>query len=283
MRGLGLHYYSSNNPTVDLGCLASPAPQGQSQTVTLTGYVKIFAHGNDSSNVKVEMFQEGPNGSLGAPVGTPYVTPTMSPMALNETWSMLCPTGGCYLEPFSYMSVPTETPLIIKTSDATTPGGGGTWADLYDYNIYIANTAVMGGMATYNPSAVEATDLNTIASVALGTKIMPGMGVLAGEVHDCGDVRLSGATVDTDQAHEGPMFYFNTDESNPLPDTSRSQQNLGTSDLGLFGALNLAAGSVRVSATGVYNGQVTLLGTYVVQIFPGAVTALSFRGRRPFQ
>jgi hypothetical protein len=26
-----------------------------------------------------------------------------------------------------------------------------------------------------------------------------------------------------------------------------------------------------------------LLGTYVVQVFPGAVTALSFRGRRPYQ
>jgi hypothetical protein len=80
------------------------------------------------------------------------------------------------------------------------------------------------------------------------------------------------------------MFYFSDDESDPLPDLERQTSDQGTSTLGLFGALNLATGTpTRVSATGVVNGQLTLLGTYVVQLFPGAVTALSLRGRRPFQ
>lgn len=59
---------------------------------------------------------------------------------------------------------------------------------------------------------------------------------------------------------------------------------LGTSKLGLFGALNFVTGTpIRLSAIGKYQGKTVLLGTHVVQVFPGAVTALSFRGRRPSQ
>jgi hypothetical protein len=206
---------------------------------------------------------------------------------------------GCNLRAYHIANVPTYTPLIMKTSDAT---GSGLWADLYDYNVYILDPTTFGtsdpnckagttvGMTEiqpppcYNASAVASTDINSVAAAALGTSINPSEGVLAGEVHDCGDIRLSGATVDTDQPHQGPMFYFSSDESNPLPDLERQASDQGTSVLGLFGALNLATGTpTRVSATGFVNGQLTLLGTYVVQLYPGAVTALSLRGRRPFQ
>ena len=67
-----------------------------------------------------------------------------------------------------------------------------------------------------------------------------------------------------------------------VPDKSRGA--LGTSKLGLFGTLNLPTGQpIRISAVGKSSGQTVLLGTYTVQTFPGAVTALSFRGRRPWQ
>jgi hypothetical protein len=35
--------------------------------------------------------------------------------------------------------------------------------------------------------------------------------------------------------------------------------------------------------TSLDRGQTVLLGAHVIQTFPGAVTALSFRGRRPWQ
>jgi hypothetical protein len=297
VRGTGLHYYSSTSPTVDLGCLTTPGATGTPSPVTLSGYVKLFADGQDSQGVKIEVFQEGPEGALGASVGS-YTT-TMKDAPVVESWSSKCVAPGCNLRTYHIPNVPTYTKLIMKTSDAN---GSGLWADLYDYNIYITDPMTFGttdpnckagapiGMGTsqpppcYNATAVAATDINAVAATALGSGINPSQGVLAGEVHDCGDVRLSGATVDTDQPHQGPMFYFTNDESNPLPDTERGLGDQGTSVLGLFGALNLNTGiPTRVSATGYYNGQLTLLGTYVVQLFPGAVTALSLRGRRPFQ
>jgi hypothetical protein len=173
--------------------------------------------------------------------------------------------------------VPTETPLLIVTKDA----GGAKWSELVDYNIYFFNSSVDSMMQVhYDASAVATTDINTVATAAGGFTIKPQDGVIAGEVHDCGDIRIEGATVDTDTAHEGQMFYFSNDEGDPLPDASR----LATSNLGLFGALNFASGTpIRISATGRIGGQDVLLGTHVVQTFPGAVTALSLRGRRPYE
>jgi hypothetical protein len=282
-RGTGLHYFSSTDATVDLGCLSAPATAGASKTITLKGNVRLFSSGNDSANVKIEIYKQGDNGALGALVGAAFTTSSddVKDPAITETWSTKCPTEGCKLRSYSYANVPTETPLIIKTSDAS--GSASQWSDLYDYNVYVANSVVgTDNTATYNPSAVASTDVNTVASAAGGFTIDPTKGVLAGEVHDCSDVRLAGAMVDTDVAHESDVFYFGENEADPLPDASRAQQ--GTSHLGLFGMLNLAAGQpIRISAVGISGGQTVLLGTYTVQTFPGAVTALSFRGRRPFQ
>jgi hypothetical protein len=202
------------------------------------------------------------------------------PLMPKPEWLKKCPDGGCTFRGFSYAGIPTETPLIIKTSDA---GDGSSWAQFYDSNVFFANSAVTtGDVVAYDPSAVAATDINTVASAAGGFTPKPDKGLIAGEVHDCGDVRVSGATVDTDVAHEGDMFYFGENESDPLPDKSRG--SLGTSKLGLFGTLNVATGTpIKMSAVGKVNGQTILLGTYTVQAFPGAVTALSFRGRRPWQ
>jgi len=281
-RATGLVYFSApnNDKTIDFSCLDMPKAQGTPQMVTMDGYLKLFSHGADSVGVKIEIYQEGANGALGALVGQ-AVTTGMSdacqmpkPTVLNA-----CPMpDGCCFRHFTYANVPTETPLIIKTSDATMSQ---KWAELYDYNVYLSNDEVKNGMVYYEPSAVAFTDPGVVAAVVNGSP-KADRGLLAGEVHDCANVRLAHATVFTSTAPEGDMFYFTENESDPLPDASRASAGQGTSHLGLFGALNYPTGMpIRVSATGVLNGKVTLVGTHVVQMFPGAVTALSLRGRRP--
>lgn len=279
-RGTGLNRYSSDDPTVNLGCLDTPAPLGTPKTITLKGHVRLFSSGEDSKGVKIEIFTKNEDGSPGTLVGAPTTTSDSDADVKTETFLKKCPDGGCTLRAYTYAGVPTETPLIVKTSDAT---GGAQWAALYDYDIYFANDKVQAGdTIEYEPSVVAATDINTVASAAGGFTVKQDKGLLAGEVHDCGDVRLSGATVDIDAAHEADMFYFGENEADPLPDKSRG--SLGTSKLGLFGTLNVTTGvPIRISAIGNYGGQTVLLGTTTVQTFPGAVTALSMRGRRPWQ
>jgi hypothetical protein len=271
-------YYQSGAP--DLSCLASAPSAGTSQMVTLTGYVWLFASGLDSSGVKVEVFKENnPNtdGSIGAMVGS-YTTKMTDPAYPQDTtWSSKCPSG-CQFRQYTIPNVPTETALIIKTSDT----GSGMWATLYDYNVFFASSAVSNGMVTYDATAAAATDLGVVAGT-VGLTPDSSKGMLAGEVHDCADVRVSGATVGTSVPPEGQVFYLTGNEGNPLPDQSAH----ATSDLSLFGGINYPTGTpIRVTAVArdpAASGKDLMLGTYVVQVYPGAVTALALRGRRPWQ
>jgi hypothetical protein len=292
----GLHRYSapsgSDPSKVDLSCLKGGTSLGTSQNVTLTGYVWLFSSGQDSQGVKVEVFTENhpttPDGTISASAVGSYTTSGSDPTdPTDTTWNSKCP-GGCSYRQYTIQNVPTETPLVIKTSDA----GGGQWATLYDYNVYFKSSDVQNGTVTYDATAVAGPDLTTVAGT-VGETIKNGQGLLAGEVHDCSDVRVFGATVETDQPHQGPMFYFTEDEASPLP----SLQAGDTSHLGLFGALNMQPGTpIRVTALGqcppppanvdpsvCSPGSIVMLGTYVIQVYPGAVTALALRGRRPWQ
>jgi len=290
--GTGLHRYSTPDPNAqpDLSCLAGGTSLGTPQMVTLTGYVWLFSSGQDSANVKVDVFTENtpqtPDGSIGAtPVGS-YTTTSSDPVdPTDSSWNLKC-NGGCSYRQYTIQNVPTETPLVIRTSDG---GSGNLWATLYDYNIYFKSSDVTGGQVKYDATAVAGPDLSTVAGT-VGQTVQAGMGLLAGEVHDCSDVRLFGATVETSQAHQGPMFYFTDDESSPLPSLGAAD----TSHLGLFGALNLAPGKpIRVTSVGqcpasapsgvCSAGSTVMLGTYVVQVYAGAVTAVALRGRRPWQ
>jgi hypothetical protein len=283
-RGTGLHRYSSNDPTVNLGCLTTPPSMGTPMMATLTGYVWLFASGLDSQGVKVEVFKEGTNGAIDPTALGSYTTTAMDmadPVGMMAaSWNSKCTPDGCQFRQYTIANIPTETPLVIKTSDAA---GAGNWAELYDYNIYFANSTLQGGKVTYNASAVAEPDIGTVVSVAGGGNVDPTKGLLAGEVHDCGDVRLKGAIVETDQPHKGPIVYFNEDEGNPLPNPNVPYGG-GTGKLSLWGAFNLVPGQpIRVTALGQYMGTTTLLGTYTVQVYPNAVTAISLRGRRPWQ
>jgi len=300
-RATNLHRYSApaGMTTPDLSCLSNPGTLGTPQMVTLTGYVWIFSNGvtdssgnPSSSGVKVEVFTENVakgDGSISAtPIGSYTTSPSDKADPVDTTWLKNC-SQGCNLRQYKIPMIPTETPLVIKTSDAA---GGTNWATVYDYNIYFSNAQVQAGFpgvsncpagdACYDATAAAATDLGTVANV-LGVSVNGSMGLLAGEVHDCGDVRLYGATANTDTRAQTPMFYFTDDEGNPLPDTSVSV----TSHLGLFGAINYPTGvPIRVTALGqdaTAAGKFLMLGTYVVQMYPGAVTAIALRGRRPWQ
>jgi hypothetical protein len=294
-RSTTLHRFSAPNnasSAPDLSCLTSPGMLGTSRMVTLTGYVWLFSSGTDSSGVKVDVYTENnPNtdGSISpTPLGS-YTTSTTDPAdPVDTTWNTHGCPSGCSYRQYTIANVPTETPLVLKTSDAT---GGTTWATLYDYNIYFPNSAVEdeGGTPTvhYDATVAASNDPNTVAG-SVGLTVTGG--VIAGEVHDCWDdpqglltgVRLSGATVATSEPSV-QIYYSTSDESNPLLDQSANS----TSPLSLFAGINFETGKpVRVTAVGqdpANPGKYLLLGTYVVQTFPSAVTAISLRGRRPWQ
>ena len=283
----------------DLSCMMTPPVHGTPQMVTLFGVVDVFANGGDSNNITVEVFQEGAGGALGAMVGSYTSTVGMESGATagcSETEQLVNSDGTIrtgetrQLGFFHIEMVPTETPLILRTQ-----GDAGLWSPLYTYNFQILNsevrplpsaiTACIAGAPTgmgfdYRMRVLSRADYQSIPLTAgLASGIRSGHGALAGEVHDCADVRLEWAQVGM-TGNPMSRVYFNDIADNPLPAVGRTQC---TSLLGLYSGLDIVPGPVDVAAIGYVGGQTVSLGWYHAQVFADAVTVVSLRGIRATQ
>lgn len=268
-RSTNVNEFGGSGPP-DLGCFdpANYPKGGTSQKVTMKGVVKIFSHGCESKNVTIEVYDAkdaGPGPVMGKAVST---------VADCSTDGIAEDSDDCgtrYLCNYTYPNVDSEKELVILTK-------GQFWAPLYDYNIYIPNAEIANGVWEHDVRALAQDDYTVIPQAAIGGPITPGHGAIAGEVHDCGDVRLNGATVDV-EVQKRTLTYFTSNEDHPLPDLAASS----TSILGLYSALDVAPGEASVAALGLVGGKITTLGYQRVKVFPDAVTAVTFRGVRPYQ
>lgn len=281
--------YAGDGPP-NLSCFepANYPEAGQSKTVTMEGLVKIFSKGCESKNVTIEVWTVKRTGGDddGMPdqlVGSPVIITEDDEFEVEENDN--CPDGRVVYK-YSYPNVPTYTELLVKTYAAN----GGAWATFYDYNQYISedDPDFDATTETYhrNVRVVASDDYQTIPQAAIGRTITAGNGALAGEIHDCDNVRLQNAVVDVN-ASRTSMVFFTPDEDAPLPDTARTQIG-STGRLGLYAALDVAPGPVRVSAIGLRDngtpdGELVSLGYFNARVFPDAVTSVTLRGLRPFQ
>jgi hypothetical protein len=281
----------AENQPPDLSCfgVARRVP-GPSRMVTLYGVVDVFGNGGDADGITLEVRREGPGGELGEVVGT-AISSVADPCAETEIEiENGMPTGEMRrLGFYTIAGVPTETPLILVTR-----GDSGLWKPLYTYNFVVLNEEVESGAPPpgacpttptgdryrYRARALSVSDYRTIPLTAgIAGGIPAGRGAIAGEIHDCANVRLAFAMVGIRPSPE-TFVYFTDDADNPLPDLSRTE---GTSLLGLYAGLDLPPGPVDVSALGRVNGRVVSLGWYRARIFADSVTVVSLRGLRPHQ
>jgi hypothetical protein len=262
----------------DLGCFnpaSYPAPPDTSQAVSVRGIAKIFSNGCESSDLTIEAYtvQRGGDpaseGMIGELIGSAVVTD--SDCELTGAPSEHDDCGTRWECTYDYPGVPTETELVFKTS-------GDNWSPLYLYNVYISNDDVVDGVWEFDLRALARGDYTLIPQVAIGGPVSPGHGVIAGEIHDCGDVRLINAVADIDRPKK-TLVYFGDDEDSPLPDLGAD----ATKRLGLYSAMDVAPGPVTVAAAGAVDGTMTTLGFLQVQVYPDSVTSVTFRGLRPFQ
>jgi hypothetical protein len=273
-------------PNLDCFMPGSYRPRGEVQMVTIHGIVDVFGNGGDADQILVEIYEEGADGTLGTLLG----------MATSSTASTCSETedeidndmviGTRDLGYYTIPNIPTETPLIVKTS-----GASDFWRDLYSYNIQFLNDEIDTGAAgtpcadapagprvIYDARTLSRGDYDSIPLAAAVGIITSGNGALAGEIHDCDDIRVSNASVGVFPLPVA-LSYFNDNPSNPLPEMSRT----GTSLLGLYAALDLPPGPTDVAAVGLFGGEVVSLGWYRARVFPNSVTAVTLRGLRPSQ
>lgn len=293
---------ASGTPPPNLSCFerAHWPTAGTSQTVTMWGAVRVFGNGGDSQHVRVTVYRVGPDGMPVEPAIGSAVSDVAHPA--HGTEDVYSPsrdrivstraTGG-----YAIPNVPTETELVVVSEgDAADPTARGLWSHrIYDYNIMLLTADVDREMAPagiagdhkvrFNPRVIANADWESIPSASALNGITMGRGALAGEVHDCDDVRLSGARVESAprRAWDGPVIYFSDNDTNPLPDLGRGQR--GTSLLGTYALLDMDPGAVTVASIG-YDGaarRVRHLGSYRARVFANAVTIVTLRGLRPWQ
>jgi hypothetical protein len=271
--------YAGSGPP-DIGCFvqsAWPDAPGASEPVTVSGFARIFSSGFNSNQLKITFFTVkrtggADDGQLDQPVGEAVITADDCTNLGEESEVDGQPRWEC---PYSYPNVPSETELAIRTESAD---GTNKWSPLIQYNIYIPASEIVDGVWDHDVRALDATDYSAIPQVAIGGPITPGNGVVAGEVHDCGDVRLQNAVADVDK-YKFALSYYTSNEDSPLPDIGAK----GTSVLGLYSAFDVEEGPVSVAAGGLVGGEFVSLGMHRVWIYPDTVTSVSFKGLRPYQ
>lgn len=280
-------YSDPSGGSVDLGCFSpagyppKPSPGG---TVTLTGRMRFAGNGGCTPDatlgVSIEVYtvmrtgDPATDGTLGPLVGSAVVNDGSFPI-ITEPVDNKCLDDLRHEPVYSYPGVPLDTELVIKTS-------GDGIATVYTYNVYASTDGPHydAGSGTYQENAVllDGNDFTTWPTAAIGKVNGAGLGMVFGEVHDCGDIRLQNATVDVSAQRTG-LVYTDDNEDNPLPNSS----SVGTGWLSRFLAFEMDPGFMRVSAVGLSGAQLMSVGYFDVRVFSDAATHVKLRGLRPFQ
>jgi hypothetical protein len=301
-------YCSSTAGDPDISCFMPDGypTAGTPADVTLHGPVDVYATGGNSDGVLVQVYNVDAEGNIGTLVGEYESTADCADHEADfpthvetEDEAADCP-GPCQekispentdcrtLGYYVIDPVPTNTPLVIKTSQA---GGGSLWKDMVSFNIWFFDDEIgadggIAGHVYYKARVLSVDDWRNIPVAAGDTSgIASGYAAVAGEVHDCSDVRMSFATAGT-FPEANTLTYFNGVEEHLYPDLMRS--NHGTNIDGLYAAIEMeadAAGSpVYVSALAQVAGVgVVSLGWQKAFVYPETLTSVTLRGTRPDQ
>jgi len=282
----------------DISCLRPdgyPQPRPPQQ-VSVHGIVDVYATGPASTGVKVEFYEEAENGQLGSLLGMAVSEDTCEihqaelpvPHEVGDELR-LCPgicveknadTEDCRKLAYFEIpdTIPTNTPLIVKTS-----GDTGIWKDMVTYNVWFFDNDVEQGKVFYKARILSVDDWRLIpGSAGDPSGIAPGKSAVAGEIHDCSDVRIYFATTGTNP-RPTVLTYFNGEEDKLYPDRGRTE--FGTNLDGLYAAIEVEANTlVYVTAlASIPREGIVNLGWRVVQTFPDTLTSVSIKGTRPDQ
>jgi len=224
------------------------------------------------------------------------------PCVVPSTTCTSCDLGGNYCHSgqcierlrwevrYQIKNIPTNKRLVLRTlgKDGFTDG---TWGMMAQYNVYLRADATKCTDGQYNDclnakgeyelevNALSKSDYTTIPITAgLSGGVPEGHGAVAGEVHDCDDIKLSSFQVGT---YPSPtvLAYFNGNPIKTLPDLSR--MTFGTNVDGIFSALDIVPGKVTVSAVGKVGGKQVSAGVIQVSVLPDTVTTVTFDGLKP--
>ncbi len=195
---------------------------------------------------------------------------------------------------YTIPNVPTNKQLVISSTGANGMSDQ-VWATVFAWNVFLSTadpdckdlsstdcwdkTDAQNPKYQLNVSALSQSDYVNIPQTAgLSGGIPMGQGAVAGEIHDCDNIRIANVTVGVTPP-AARFTYFNGDPIKTIPDASR----LATDRLGLYAGLSLTPGTASVVAGGLLSAGATLtsFGTFDAHAFPDSVTIVNVNGGKP--
>lgn len=285
---------------VDASCVGNPVAIGPGSTATLEGCIDIFGLGGKAkSGIMVAIFADAQDPKAEEPqYGETQIAVKLDADGLDcggaDANDIACLAADCDKEGYYRIdNIPTHVPLTMKVYK---PGDADvietyTWGVVFDY----LETAAVEGVVTYEANLVYKSTYDSIPTLAgrivdgqQNTADGVGRGVVAGEVRDCQDRAVQGATVTTDRYDASTKItYFDGNTDDPKPNLAR----LSTNTDGLYVVLNattdaatsqhtLSAGMLDPACTGE-DCSCVLLGTRTIRAYPDSVSIATFRGDYP--
>jgi hypothetical protein len=195
---------------------------------------------------------------------------------------------------YTVANVPTNTPLVLRVSGVDSAATA-AWATTVAFNVFLStedpacrSLSDTDCLDTSDPAGAKyQLDVNALAQsdymllpivAGLPGGITAGQGAIAGEVHDCDNIRVDNVQVSVTPAADR-FTYFNGNPVKTVPDPKRAA--LGTDRLGLFAALNEAPGAVTLTSAGAIASDPTALTTFgdvKAFVYPDTVTIVNVNG-----
>ena len=296
-------------PNLDCIGITPPEPEGV-ETVTLFGAVARFGSGLKTYDIRVEVFeaatfdpsecetekvskQEECYASYGSPIGEGLSKKAELVGELPTTCGghSDCPLGYRCIEGdldyecleqygvFEIDNMPTNTPLVIRSTATKSPG---KWHTTYVFNVYLfADNVSADGRYHVDATMVSHGQwLLTPNTVGL-SDVSEERGVLGGRVRDCRAADRDSwpiSNVTLGLASPPKKFvFFNDLEDDTVPLADRIQTNI----LGRFAALDVAPGWNKLAGYAGVGTASLEMGALAVYVFPNSLTVVTWPGLQP--
>ena len=282
----------------DVSCIGTPRVVSAATPVTLEGCIDIFGIGNRAQRgITVEVFDGADNPNTGTPLASGVVkiqddAATLVGGCAANANEPACLALDCASEGYYRLTgtVPTHTPLTMKISS-----DNNNIIDTYLWGLVFFDDQATAGSINYEAALIFASTYASIPSLSgrqiTGAQTLgdgEGRGVIAGELHDCGDVIIGEGVLAMDDYDPATMTltYFDGDVDDPKPDGFRST----TGSDGLYAILNVttegAAATHRIvggfrSACNGDDCTCTSLGERTIMAFSDSVSIVTLRGDFP--
>lgn len=264
---------------IDMSCYTTPATApALPATITIEGFVDTFGLEKATTGVSIEL--QRPDGTV--------ISTAMSDANHRCARTKTAGNKTVIVAGYTLANVPTNQLVVFKNS-------GSGFRNTYIFGNHFDTTECQNpapapddmcrsGCFTRNGQIILRHDTNTISdqtwtliplTAGYNRGIAPGNAAFAGQIHDCRDNQLKGASIAFQPTTSARVLtYFNGNCEDPNANVSELYSNRDSLYAGLDAVPTTGAG-VKVSAEALVQGALKNVGLWDLKLYPNSVSLLT--------